>query len=171
MTILVRAASEADIDTLGELNGFVQGLHARLYPNDFKQTLGANDLRAFFAARLGAIAVAESDSATVGYVWCEAQNLPETPFTPAKPRVYVHHLSVAPSARRRGVGAALMRHVLQWAEAQGLQEITLGVWAANRDALRFFKAQGFVPTTATLRKGLDGPGRPENRPQRRRIKV
>jgi ribosomal protein S18 acetylase RimI-like enzyme len=157
MAVLVRAAAEADLDALVELNGSVQGLHVRLYPSDFKETSVADKVRAFFATRLGEIAVAESDGATVGYVWCEAQRLPETPFTPAKPRLYIHHLSVASPARRRGVGAALVRYAQQLAGTQGLPEIALGVWAANRDALRFFKTQGFVLTTATLRKRSDTP--------------
>ncbi len=157
MAVRVRAASEADLDAVVELNGYVQDLHARLYPKDFKQTSGGEDVRAFFAARLGVIAVAESDDAIVGYSLREAQNLAETPFSPPRVRLYIHHLSVAPSARRRGVGAALMRHVQQLAEAQGLQEIALGAWAANRDAMRFFEAQGFIISAATLRKSLAAP--------------
>lgn len=154
MAVLVRPASEADLDAVVELNGFVQELHERLYPDDFKQAPDADGVRAFFVARLSAIAVAESKNAIVGYVWYEAQSLPETSFSPAKPRLYVHHLSVAPSARRRGVGAALMRHVELLATAQGLPEIALGAWAANSVAMDFFAAQGFVQITATLRKRL-----------------
>jgi ribosomal protein S18 acetylase RimI-like enzyme len=154
MAVLVRPASEADLDALVELNGFVQELHARLYPDDFKQTSDPVGVRAFFVARLSAIAVAELESAIVGYVWYEAQSLPETAFSPAKPRLYVHHLSVEPSARRRGVGAALIGHVEQLAAMQGLPEVALGAWAANSVALRFFAAQGFIQMTATLRKRL-----------------
>ena len=157
MAVLVRPASEADLDAIVELNRFVQQLHADLHPDDFKQAPDADGVRAFFVARLSAIAVAESESAIVGYVWYETQSLPETAFSPAKSRLYVHHLSVAPSARRRGVAAALMRHVERLASVRGLSEIVLGAWAANKVALRFFAAQGFVQTAATLRKRLRAP--------------
>jgi ribosomal protein S18 acetylase RimI-like enzyme len=160
MPVLVRPASEADLDAVVELNGFVQELHGRLYPDDFKQTSDADGVRAFFVMRLSAIAIAESENVIVGYVWYEAQSLPETSFSPAKPRLYVHHLSVAPSARRRGVGAALMRHVEHLAAAHDLPEIALGAWVANSGALDFFAAQGFVQTTATLRKKSGGPPAP-----------
>ncbi|HLH48362.1 MAG TPA: GNAT family N-acetyltransferase [Roseiarcus sp.] len=163
MPATVRPASEADIDALIRLNDAVQSLHAELYPDEFKPRPDASALRAFFAAHLSAIALAELDGAAVGYVWREAQSRPETPFSPARPRLFVHHLAVAAQARRRGVGTALMRYVEQDAARQGLSEIALGVWTRNRDALAFFQARGFAETTATLRKALLS-----SRPRRKR---
>jgi ribosomal protein S18 acetylase RimI-like enzyme len=150
----VRPASKADIDALVRLNDAVQSLHAELYPDQFKQRLDPAALRAFFAAHLSAIALAELDGAPVGYVWREAQSRPETPFSPARPRLYVHHLAVTAQARRRGVGSALMGYVEQDAARQGLSEIALDVRTQNRVALAFFQARGFAGTSATLQKAL-----------------
>lgn len=166
MSATVRPASEADLDALVRLNDAVQSLHAKLYPDKFKQRPDPSALRAFFAPRLPAIALAEIDGEAVGYVWREAQSRPETPFSPARPRLYVHHVAVAPRARRRGVGSALMRYVEQDAARQGLSEIALGVWTQNRDALAFFRARGFAETTATLQKALVGAS---SRPRRKRV--
>jgi GNAT superfamily N-acetyltransferase len=113
--VKVRAASEADLDALVDLNQVVQNLHAALYPGDFKQVADPSAVRTFFAARLAgsksAIGITEADRVPVGYVWFEVQVRPETPFTLPRPRIYVHHISVAPGARRRGIAAALMRYV------------------------------------------------------------
>ncbi|HLW92974.1 MAG TPA: GNAT family N-acetyltransferase [Roseiarcus sp.] len=150
----VRRASEADLDILAELNQTVQTLHASLYPDDFKGSVDPSAARAFFHARLGAIVIAAIDDAPVSYLWFEEQPRPETPFAPARPRLFIHHVAVAPDARRKGVGAALMAYVAQRALARGVREIALEAWAANREAQQFFGAQGFAPVKVSLRKRL-----------------
>ena len=160
MPVEVRVASEADFAALIRLNQIVQNLHAELYPGDFKQEVDQSAVTTFFAARLAdpkcAIAIAEADCMPVGYVWFEVQARPETPFTPPRPRIYVHHISVAPEARRRGIAAALMRYVEHRAASEGIDEIALDTWAANLDAQHFFRAQGFAVFNVMLRKKLAG---------------
>jgi GNAT superfamily N-acetyltransferase len=157
MRVEVRPASEGDFEALLRLNDAVQAVHVELYPDDFKKVVDRSAARDFFATRLASIAIAELDGAPSGYVWYEFLTRPDTLFSLARPCIYVHHLSVAPSARRRGVGAALMRYVEQRAAAESLSEIALDVWAANHAALRFFGAQGYVNIRATLLKKLGRP--------------
>jgi ribosomal protein S18 acetylase RimI-like enzyme len=158
MSVEVRAASEADLEAVVQLNQMVQNLHSVLYPGDFKQVADRSAVRTFFAGRLvspkSAIGIAEADRVPVGYVWFEVQERPETPFTPPRPRIYVHHISVAPEARRRGIATALMRYVEHRAASEGIHEIALDTWASNLDAQRFFGSQGFVTFSVALRKTL-----------------
>jgi ribosomal protein S18 acetylase RimI-like enzyme len=160
MPIVVRAASGADFDTLITLNQVVQSLHAALYPSDFKPVVDPAAVRALFATHIDApesgIGIAEIDRAPVGYVFFEVQARPETGFSPARPRMYVHHLSVAAEARRQGVATALMEYIEQRADSDGINEIVLDVWAANLDAQHFFCSQGFVAFNVVLRKKLAG---------------
>ena len=160
MSVKVRAASDEDLDALIQLNQVVQRLHAALYPGDFTHAVDPSAVRTFFAARLSsptsAIGIAEADRIPVGYVWFEVQARPETPFTPPRPRIYVHHIAVAPEARRRGIAAALMRYVEHRAALEGIGEIALDMWAANLDAQHFFGAQGFTVFNMLLRKKLAG---------------
>ncbi len=159
MSMEVRAASEADFDALVQLNQVVQSLHATLYPGDFKQVADPSAVRAFFASRLAApksgIGIAEADGAPIGYVCFEVQAQPETPFSPPRRRIYVHHISVAPDARRRGTPTALMRHVEHRAVSDHIDEIALDAWAMNLDALQFFGSQGFAAFNVMLRKKLE----------------
>ena len=160
MSVEVRAASEADCAALIRLNQAVQRHHAELYPGDFKREVDPSAIMTFFAARLAdprsAIGIAETDCAPVGYVWFEVQARPEMPFTPSRPRMYVHHISVAPEARRRGIASALMRYVEQRAASEGINEIALDAWAANLDAQHFFRSQGFAVFNVMLRKKFAG---------------
>ena len=62
MTIVVRGATEADLDVLVPLNQVVQSVHANLYPNDFPQTVDSAVLRTLLAPRLASILIAEIDA-------------------------------------------------------------------------------------------------------------
>jgi ribosomal protein S18 acetylase RimI-like enzyme len=113
MSVEVRAALDVDLDALIQLNRVVQSLHVALYPGDFTPVVEPPAVSAFFAAQLASptsvIGIAQADRVPVGYVWFEVQARPETPFTPPRSRIYVHHIAVAPEARRRGIATALMR--------------------------------------------------------------
>ena len=160
MSVQVRAALNVDLDALIQLNRVVQSLHVALYPGDFTQMVDPCAVRSFFAARLAgpksAIGIAEADRVPVGYVWFEVQARPETPFTPPRHRVYVHHIAVAPEARRRGIATTLMHYVEHQAASEGIDEIALDTWAANLDAQHFFGSQGFAAFNVVLRKTLAG---------------
>ncbi|MBN8942427.1 MAG: GNAT family N-acetyltransferase [Rhizobiales bacterium] len=162
MPAKIRAASQADLDSLVALNQVVQSLHATLYPGDFKAAVDPAALRAYFAARLdgphAGTAIAEIDAKPVGYVLFDVQVRPETPLTPNRARLYVQHIAVAPEARRCGVATALMRHVEARAMFEGIDEIALDTWAANHDAQRFFAALGFAVFNVALRKTLAEAG-------------
>ncbi len=154
MTIVIRIATHADLDTLVRLNQVVQSVHADLYPEDFQPTVDAEGLNALLAPRLDNVAIAEIDGEPVGYLWCEVQTRPSSPFSPTRRRLYVHHLSVSPDARRCGIATALMAHADARAEGEELDEIALSHWAANSGAAQFFAAQGFAPYQLLLRKRL-----------------
>lgn len=156
MPITVRAATPADLDALTELNRVVQGVHAGLYPDDFRPEVERSAAEAYFTARLSApnspLAIAEADGTPLGYILWEVQPRPATAFNPARPRLYVHHIAVAPHARHHGAEAALLRHVERQAAAAGIDGIALDLWAANDGARRFFASQGFAAFNISLRK-------------------
>lgn len=55
------------------------------------------------------------------------------------------NLTVAPSARREGIGTALLRYVVSQAGANGATKIFLEVRASNLGAQSFYRAHGFQP--------------------------
>jgi ribosomal protein S18 acetylase RimI-like enzyme len=158
MPIVVRRATGEDAGTLVQLNRTVQELHVRLYPDDFKPVVTEPDAEAFFSGRLKTpdcvFGIAEADSTPVGYVWFDLQSRPETPFTPARRRLYVHHISVVPEAQRRGIGSALMNYVERQGVLESAGEIALATWSANLGAQRFFMSHGFIGFTVAFRKAL-----------------
>jgi GNAT superfamily N-acetyltransferase len=59
-------------------------------------------------------------------------------------------LSVAPAARGRGIGAALLERVRAVHDAGGYDGIQLTAVAGNDDALRFYEREGFAPMYVIL---------------------
>jgi len=53
---------------------------------------------------------------------------------------------VAPEARGRGLGGALVDAVVAWARAGGYRRVLLDVADANAAAIRLYEGRGFVPT-------------------------
>jgi ribosomal protein S18 acetylase RimI-like enzyme len=158
MDARIRQASDADMDALVALNGVVQGVHARIDPTHFKSEVDPGELRVFFHDLLSKsenwILVAEQRSVPVGYVWFELQDRPTTPFSRARRRFYVHHIVVYEAVRRSGVALSLLQAVEAQARENGVANIALDAWAANKNAQQFFEASGFQPFNLVLGKIL-----------------
>jgi aminoglycoside 6'-N-acetyltransferase I len=66
--------------------------------------------------------------------------------TQTSPVAFLEGLFVVPAARRRGVAAALVGAVEQWARAQGCSEIASDAAVGNRASYRVHRALGFDET-------------------------
>jgi ribosomal protein S18 acetylase RimI-like enzyme len=154
MNIAVRRASEADAEALSLLNADVQGLHASALPERFKppgsDTFPAAAARALLANPDNLVYIAETDSEPAGYVYAEVLHLPESQLRHAWSEVHLHHISVRPAHRRKGVASALLDSVRAAADDIGIGLVTLQVWSFNEEAQAFFRRQGFTPYMARL---------------------
>lgn len=62
----------------------------------------------------------------------------------ARHRGFVWGMYVAPEARGRGVGRALLRALIAHARSRGVERLTLGVATTNHAARELYRASGFV---------------------------
>ena len=58
---------------------------------------------------------------------------------------YISNVAVAPEARRRGVGRALITELLRRADEKALAFVTLEVRPSNEAAIALYSAFGFEP--------------------------
>lgn len=70
-------------------------------------------------------------------------------------RGHVADLAVTDSARRVGVGTALIRAGESWARERGLPLLSLDVWSTNDAALSFYRRMGYCAESLCLIKRLD----------------
>lgn len=145
--IQVRRATVADAEEIGRLHAALQSYHAEALPTFFKQptdeAFPPSSVAALLEEPLNLFLLAEIDGAVAGYLYADIRPAEETPMTHRVERLWIHQLVVAPERRRQGVGTALLDAAKSYAAAQGIHTLALSIWAFNREALRFFEAQGF----------------------------
>ena len=82
--------------------------------------------------------VAEEDGLVVGELLCHVVRLPSG----SGRELLLYSIGVRAARRRRGIGTALIREMLGWARAAGLEEVW--VIADNAGAEAFYTACGFA---------------------------
>ena len=96
--------------------------------------------------------IAWDDDRPVGYatVLIEENRSPSWPV----PDRYadLDSLAVAPDARGQGIGEALVAHVQDEVEKEGISEVRVWAVSANTRALAFYERLGFVPQFTALRR-------------------
>jgi GNAT superfamily N-acetyltransferase len=148
MSIEIRRATSGDAVAVSALNDHVQSLHASAIPWRFKSP-AAGDAASSFARDLVAdpdaiVLLALLGAQACGYAYAAVNRRGETPLTNAYECVYLHHLSVFPSVRGRGIGSALLAAVRTIAAAYGIARMELDVWTFNEPARTFFSKRGFA---------------------------
>jgi GNAT superfamily N-acetyltransferase len=88
--------------------------------------------------------VAETDARIVGFLVASVRD------TRGGPASSLDGVFVMPESRRLGIGAALMRHFLQWHHESGRKEASVAVAPGNEQAVQLYRQAGFVPTTVVL---------------------
>ena len=143
----IRQALPLDSLLLSSMSTDVQTLHAVHHADIFKMPENDDFAVSFFEDRLMdplvTIFIAEEDEQAIGCIVCKLIERPETPFTFAVSILLVDQISVHPSARGRGVGAALMKQAERLAIKLGAQRIQLDSWDFNFGAHEFFERMGF----------------------------
>lgn len=79
--------------------------------------------------------ILEEDSAPIACVAYE---------TPSDTLAYLNRLSVLPHHRRRGLGALLVGHIIQLAQAGAIQTISIGVISEHTELQRWYEKLGFI---------------------------
>jgi ribosomal protein S18 acetylase RimI-like enzyme len=105
-------------------------------------SLTTGDREEFFSERSGPDAhlIAEYDGELVGYVRLQDKY----PSPEGAGVLAVNGLAVSPSARRLGIGSALLGAVTAEGKRRGARKVTLSVFATNTAAQRLYERHGYV---------------------------
>ncbi|UQX87139.1 GNAT family N-acetyltransferase [Jatrophihabitans telluris] len=143
--VRVRPASPSDIAeliALSEDNGVTEHIGRRGRKGDTTTLADRYSLLLSDPDRLVLVAVEEEHDKLVGFsVLLEEQVGVLAPTS----TMYISHLLVAPSYRRRGAGRALLTGAVRHAEDRDIDHVVVGVQAAARDANRYLARLGFAP--------------------------
>lgn len=160
-TIRVRAFAPADAQRVAALVQEIHAFHAHALPGMFQPAgtavLGAADIerRAAEPGQLWLVAVA--GDVVVGYAHAEVQRTPASAYKRASALMHVHAMGVRSTHRSRGAGHALVAAVRAEAAVQGLDGVSLEVYAFNKAARDFYLREGFSPVRELLSAPLTTP--------------
>ena len=147
--IMIRRAEKKDIPRMLELLVQVCMVHHNGRPDLFKgpatkySETELNELlqdpqRPVFAA------VDENDIMQ-GYAFCISERIIGDSVRTDIRTLYIDDICVDEKARGQHIGKTLYEHVLRYAGEEGYYNITLNVWACNKDAMKFYQACGMQP--------------------------
>jgi ribosomal protein S18 acetylase RimI-like enzyme len=154
--LVIRPATRADFDQVGQIFTQELAFHTRLLPDMFNladpimthewyddQLTGPD--QALFVAELEEI---------VGVLQVEIRTNPADPIFKTRRYAYVVDLVVAEGLQGRRIGRLLMDRAREWATEQGASEIELQVWELNTRAIRFYDKLGYETRRRTMRLAL-----------------
>jgi diamine N-acetyltransferase len=154
----IRPAGPSDFKRLArlfeELDEFHRCQRPRLSGKPQGPARAFEEIEGMIAGPDSTILVAE-DSAfphLVGLATVQLGDTPACAIQPSRRIAEIAHLGVARHARRHGVGRALMREALRFAEGRAATAVELGVHEFNAGAIAFYEALGF--RTVTRRMGI-----------------
>ena len=142
----IRRAEKKDIDDMLRLLIEVDMIHHNLRPDLFKgpaTKYSREELEQMIQVEEDPIFVfTDEHDQVLGYVFCESQEVEESPLRTHIRTLYIDDLCVYETARGQHVGQQLYEYALEYARANGFYNITLHVWGGNESAQKFYEKMG-----------------------------
>lgn len=154
MTVTIRRASDDDLETFRRLSSMLFESDSRFDPHFDKTWPFSDDAGKYFAAAVadGICLVAESEGEQIGLL---DAGLHDTDATSTVLRSEIGQIYVVPAWRRQGVGRRLMDAYLAWCREKQVDEVVVGVFEDNADALAFYRSIGLGRWIVKLNGNID----------------
>ena len=147
MNILVKYASQRDLEQVNRLRRQVNDVHVTGRPDMFRPGFCEEMQRHLYEQfeRADAdILVACLGETIVGFATVEYVTKPLSPYSLERRFYQVEEFGVDEQYRRQGVATALVEFMRQDAKKRGFDRIELDMWEFNQGALKFYESAGFT---------------------------
>ena len=150
--MIVRRARKTDLPGLTRLLEQVLMVHYKGRPDLFlpdTRKYTDSELQFIIADDMTPVWVAVADDAkpgeVLGHAFCVVRDYTHSNNMAHVKTLYIDDICVDEAARGHHVGAALYRHVTDWARESGFYNVTLNVWVCNPGARAFYEHLGLIP--------------------------
>jgi GNAT superfamily N-acetyltransferase len=154
----IRTATISDIDNILEIQEQLLILHYDARPDmvsDFKIPLYSRQLKNHIEDRNSKIFVAEEDNKIVGHCIAEIRHTKDHPILRDMTRLEIQDLCVDKDYRFKGIGKALFKAVLIYAEERRIKRIEVGFWEFNKNAKEFYVHLGMKMMMSKMELKID----------------
>ncbi len=83
--------------------------------------------------------IAEDNNKAVGYLVTSSKEISYRKSKCAE----LQNMGVSPDYRSKGIGSMLVKKCLEWAKLKGYQKMYVSAYFGNKDAIKFYKKNGF----------------------------
>ena len=142
--MIIRKATKGDIAGLTKLLFEVQKVHSDVRPDLFiagTRKYTDEELEKIIQDDSKPIFVADIDGTVGGYAFCVVSKPSGHTLQPIK-NLYIDDLCVDESFRGKHIGIELYNFVVNYAKQIGCYNVTLNVWADNKNAVAFYEKIG-----------------------------
>lgn len=142
---MIRRAEEKDIAQINGLLYQVHKVHSDVRPDLFKpgcKKYNDDDLKKIISNDKTPIFVYDENGMIEGYSFCIIKDTTSIESLTSYKSLYIDDLCVDESIRGKGIGKSLYSYVKAYAKEIGCYNLTLNVWADNKNALRFYESIG-----------------------------
>lgn len=142
---MIRKAIESDISQINKLLFQVHKVHSDLRPDLFKsgcKKYNDNELLEIINNNEKPIFVYEKDGKILGYAFCVLMDYTSINSLGDYKSIYIDDLCVDKNAQKLGIGKELYNYVLNYAKSIDCYNVTLNVWADNKNAIKFYENVG-----------------------------
>ncbi|GFZ90191.1 hypothetical protein GCM10008018_40500 [Paenibacillus marchantiophytorum] len=157
MDISIRTAQLDDYEAVNTIIYAGQEEHADALPDRFARldrVVAMGWYRSFADQHNKAILVAESQGRVVGVAMLEMKKSPSYEALVPRTYAYLNELAVSPDAQRQGIGTALYKSSVSWAQDRGASTLELNVWEFNERAIAFYQSLGMLTLNRTMSMNL-----------------
>lgn len=162
----IRVACVEDLPAIAAIGKLIENLHSECAPDSFASTPDFDAFNANWRERIagpdrrGWVAeVTGPDGAPriVGIATARLGSRRDARQTAPSIYAYIDSIGVYGTHRRKGIGAALLLQVEDWATRNGAAHIRLDVAEFNAEALRLYEHAGFATRSRSMDKPLQRP--------------
>lgn len=148
MNYSVRRAKEKDIPFILELLVQVDMVHHNSRPDIFKgpvtkyteselkEILNNNNTPVFVCV--------DNNDKPLGHAFCIKNEIKNHQLLSDIKTLYIDDICVDEKSRGNHIGKTLYDYVIDYAKENGFYNVTLNVWACNKNAVEFYKSLGMV---------------------------
>ena len=158
MEFHIREATRKDYKGISEVFEEVDSLHRKALPHIFREPDGParteESISSIISDENAALFVAETNGQIIGLVHVLIRETPPIPIMVPRQYAVLENLAVRGGYRRLGVGTSLLKRAHQWALSRKLSQIESNVWEFNKEAIAFYKKQGYATTRRWISRPL-----------------
>ena len=154
---MIRKALECDIDKIIDLLHQVCLVHHDVRPDYFKDSIKykKEELKEKIKDDLNPIFVYVKNNIVLGYLFCIDETIKDHQLLTDRKTLYIDDLCVDKDTRGMGIGKKLYEYVKAYAKEKGYYNVTLNVWADNKNAMAFYETLGLKPLKCYMEEILN----------------